>query len=318
MSWFTKIFGHKQDLQNQDSAEQLNHPHQASPEQPVLGETVSTLNISKESLIDNYVLIRGGEFTMGSPEGEVNRQTNETQHQVKLSDFYMSKYTVTVAEFRRFLEASGYQAFSEIFGWSFIISNGESKKGDGVNWRHGVSGSVRPQSEENHPVLYVSWYDAVAYCKWLSTKTGKQFRLPTEAEWEYACRAGSKTAFNFGENLTTNQANYNGYHYKRNPEGGFRQNTVEVNSFAPNAWGLYNMHGNVYEWCSDWYSGTYYDDCKAKGTVYNPAGPASGSNRVFRGGSWRNHVAYCRSADRGGSIPSSHNFELGFRLVFVP
>ena len=178
---------------------------------------------------------------------------------------------------------------------------------------------MRPQNEENHPVLHVSWNDAVAYCKWLSTKTGKHFRLPTEAEREYACRAGSRTPFNTGENLTTNQANYNGnYPYNNNPKGVYRQNTVSVNSFAPNAWGLYNMHGNVWEWCSDWYGGTYYDECKANGTVINPAGPANRSNRVIRGGCWNFTAEYCRSANRYFNTPDLRNLDVGFRLVFVP
>ena len=279
----------------------------------------------------NFVLIRGGEFTMGSPEGEVGSAEakavvqqlgtiySETRHQVRLSDFYMNKYSVTVGEFRRFVEASGYRTDAEKAGFSVIVSDGVIKKGDGINWRHGVSGSVRPQSEENHPVVHVSWNDAIAYCKWLSKETGKKFRLPTEAEREYACRAGNTTPFNTGENLTTNQANYDGNHpYNNNPKGVYRQNTVAVNSFAPNAWGLSNMHGNVFEWCSDWYGGTYYDECKAKGVVENPSGPKTGSFRVYRGGCWCLSAEYCRSAFRSRGIPGSRSSSFGFRLVFVP
>ena len=182
-----------------------------------------------------------------------------------------------------------------------------------------MSGIVRSQSEENHPVLRVSWNDAVAYSKWFSAKSGRHFRLPTEAEWEYACRAGSSTPFNTGENITTSQANYNGnYPYNKYPKGDARQNTVPVDSFAPNAWGLYNMHGNVFEWCSDWYSGMYYDECKAKGMVTDPAGPAMGSYRVIRGGSWLNNAVYCRSADRRFSSPHNKLSLLGFRLVLMP
>ena len=247
----------------------------------------------------NYVLIRGGEFTMGSPVGEVGRLSDETQHKVRLSNFSMSKYAVTVAEFRRFVAATGYQTDAE-------------KGGNTENWRHGVSGSVRPQSEENHPVLNVSWNDALAYCKWLSAKTGKRFRLPTEAEREYACRAGSRTAFNTGTNLTIQQANF------VDDQKQWRSGTVPVDSFAPNAWGLYNMHGNVWEWCSDWYGGTYYDECKAKGIVTNPAGPETGSLRVIRGGGWGDAAGSCRSADRGGLHPGNRGCSVGFRLVFVP
>ena len=172
---------------------------------------------------------------------------------------------------------------------------------------------MRPQSEENHPVLHVSWNDAVAYCLWLSTKTGKHFRLPTEAEREYACRAGTRTPFNTGENLTTNQANYNGnYPYNNNPKGVYRQNTVAVNSFTPNALGLYNMHGNVWEWCSDWYGG--YEN----GLAENPAGPTTVSLRVIRGGSWNDSAERCRSAYRNGGSPGLRYNAVGFRPVFVP
>jgi len=280
---------------------------------------------------ENFVLIHGGEFTMGSPKSETGRTEtksisqhrwidySETQHQVRVSNFCMSRYAVTVAEFSRFVEASRYRTEAENVGSGQIISNGKYTVGKGVNWRHGVSGSVRSQSEENHPVLRVSWNDAVAYCKWLSAKSGRHFRLPTEAEWEYACRAGSGTPFNTGENITTSQANYNGnYPYNNYPKGDARQNTVPVDSFAPNAWGLYNMHGNVFEWCSDWYSGMYYDECKAKGMVTDPAGPAMGSYRVIRGGSWLNNAVYCRSADRRFSSPHNKLSLLGFRLVLMP
>jgi len=254
----------------------------------------------------NFVKIPAGEFTMGSPANEPGRQNDETQHQVRLSSFYMSKYAVTVAEFRKFVEATGYRTDAEKEGWSVIVSDGKFKKGDGVNWRYGVLGSVRPANEDNHPVIHVSWNDAVAYGQWMSATTGKTYRLPTEAEREYACRAGSVTAFNTGNTITLQQANF------INAEGQYRENTVPVDSFAPNAWGLYNMHGNVYEWCSDWY-GDY-----GSGTVSNPVGPATGSNRVFRGGSWYNLAERCRSADRFWSTPADRGDLVGFRLVFVP
>jgi len=283
-----------------------------------LGVTVSAS--VEAALPANFVLIHGGEFIMGSPETEFDRSSNEeTQHRVRLSSFCMSKYAVTVAEFKRFVEASDYQTDAEKGGWSYIVSGSEFIKGKGINWYHGISGRVRPQSEKNHPVVYVSWNDAVAYCKWLSTKTGKRFRLPTEAEREYACRAGSRTPFHTGENLTTNQSNYNGnYPYKYNPKGVYRQNTVAVNSFLPNAWGLYNMHGNVAEWCMDLYHGTYYDMCYEKGIVTNPAGPGTGSKRVLRGGSWADNARYCRSAGRDYAPSDGRSGSIGFRLVLDP
>ena len=181
----------------------------------------------------NFAYIRGGVFTMGSPPNEVSRRADEgPQHQARLSDFYMCKYEVTVGEFRQFIKESKYRT--------------EAEKANNLwTWRQLSS------SEENHPVISVSWNDAIEYCKWLSVKTGKSYRLPTEAEWEYACRAGTTTPFNTGDNITTSQANYNGNSpYNNNQKGVDRDYTVPVNSFAPNAWGLYNMHGNVWEWCS--------------------------------------------------------------------
>ncbi|WP_076792423.1 formylglycine-generating enzyme family protein [Chlorobium sp. KB01] len=262
--------------------------------------------VSGIAVPENFVLLPGGEFTMGSPLGEANRQTNETQHQVRLSDFYMSRYPVTFAEFRKFVKATGYLTDAE-------------KANDQKHWRHAVSGTLRPKSEDNHPVVFVSWNDAVAYCNWISQHTGRKFRLPTEAEREYACRAGTTTPFNTGQNLTTERANYNGQNPSGSkPKGAYRENTVAVNSFAPNAWGLYNMHGNVWEWCSDWFDPAFYEQCKAAGTVTNPDGPEDGSRRVLRGASWFDFEEHCRSAYRIGGAALARNPNVGFRLVFVP
>jgi formylglycine-generating enzyme required for sulfatase activity len=279
----------------------------------------------------NFVRIPEGEFAMGSPEEEPGRaeamelyQKNnldysETQHQVKVSEFYLCKYAVTLAEFKKFIDESGYQTDAEKENSSFIWDEKEWKDKEGINWRHGVSGNERAPEEDNHPVLHVSWNDAVAYCKWMSNKTGKSLRLPTEAEWEYACRAGTTTPFNTGENLTTDQANYDGnYPYNNNKPGEYLKNTVAVDRYAPNAWGVYNMHGNVWEWCGDWFEGKYYEECKAKGTVPNPSGPETGSGRVLRGGRWNSGARSCRSADRCDNTPGGRSSGVGFRLVFVP
>ena len=281
---------------------------------------------ASNSLLENFVLIRGGEAAMGSLEGEAGRddyrlfgvKANENRHQVIVSDFFMGKYAVTVADFREFAEATGYRSDAEKGGFSVIFVNGNVEDRPGVNWRHGVIGTDRPEQEGNHPVVHVSWNDAVAYCQWMSGKLGKRFRLPTEAEWEYACRAGSESAFNTGENLTTAEANYNGNHPWNNHEKGiYRENTVSVDSFTPNGWGLYNMHGNVWEWCSDWLGESYYDECKEEGRVANPAGPSTGTVRVIRGGSWSFNAARCRSAYRGHSVPGLRYCSVGFRLVFT-
>ncbi|MEI7826080.1 MAG: SUMF1/EgtB/PvdO family nonheme iron enzyme [Chlorobiaceae bacterium] len=260
---------------------------------PVADETIGQITsvvsapaIHLPNVPPNFIRIRGGLFMMGSPSDEVHRSSDETEHQVMLSDFYICKYVVTVSQFNEFAEDTG---------------------------------SERKAGEFNHPVVEVSWEDADAYGKWLMAKTGNKFRLPTEAEWEYACRAGATTPFNTGDNLTTDQANYDGnYPYNGNAKGIFRQTTVPVGSFAPNAWGLYNMHGNVWEWCSDWYKDSYYEECKLNGTVTNPDNQEKGSDRVIRGGSWNYSAEYCRSAYRYNFTPVSRSSIVGFRLAFTP
>jgi formylglycine-generating enzyme required for sulfatase activity len=236
----------------------------------------------QQYLAKDMAPIAAGQFTMGSPKNEAERYEYEIQHQVTVDDFLISRYQITNALYGKF-DPSHRSQRDEI------------------------------SSEDNQPVIYVNWYEAVTFCRWLGC------RLPTEAEWEYACRAGTTTPFNTGENLTTEQANYHGnYPYKNFPKGKYLKKTTPVGSYPPNAWGLYGMHGNVYEWCQDWYGEKYYDECKKKETVENPTGPATGSYRVLRGGFWFSYAQYCRSAYRSGAFPVYRDYFIGFRLVFVP
>jgi formylglycine-generating enzyme required for sulfatase activity len=242
---------------------------------------------------DGFVRVEGGTFTMGSPTSEVSRSDSEAQHQVTVSSFYMGKYEVTQAE---------YEA---------VMGTNPSK----------FKGS-------NLPVEQVSWYDAIEYCNKRSEKEGLSpaytvsgttvtwnrnangYRLPTEAEWEYACRAGTTTPFSTGSNITTSQANYNGnYPYNNNAKGTYREKTTAVGSFSSNLWGLYDMHGNGWEWCWDWYGGY------SMAVQTDPRGAVSGSVRVPRGGSWLSFAQYLRSAYRVNGTPSNRNGDLGFRLV---
>jgi formylglycine-generating enzyme required for sulfatase activity len=271
---------------------------------------------------DGFVRINGGSFTMGSPTSEQERETDEIQHQVTVSSFYMGKYTVTVGEFRGFVNATGYKTEAEKDGGGSIWTGKWERKAD-ANWKNPYF-----SQEDNHPVVLISWNDAVQYCNWLSgqekltpaytidgsnvtwNKNANGYRLPTEAEWEYACRAGTKTPFSTGNNITTSQANYSGiYPYYNNAKGEYRRKTTPVGSFTPNGWGLYDMHGNVWEWCWDLYS-SY-----ASGPQTDPAGGSSGSVRVRRGGGWNDVGGCVRSAFRNYSAPTVRLPDLGFRLV---
>lgn len=230
-----------------------------------------------DNLVDiEWSEIPAGTFTMGSPLTEEERYDGENEHQVTLSAFKMSKYEITFEQYDAFCDATK-RAKPKHEGW------GRGKR----------------------PVINVSWDDATAFAKWMGC------RLPTEAEWEYACRAGTSTPFNTGYNLTTSQANYNGNFvpYNNNNKGITRDKTIPVGSFAPNAWGLYDMHGNVFEWCSDWY-GDYPTQPQA-----NPTGPSSGDKKIFRGGSWISIGSNVRSAYRWYKIPGNIDKMIGFRIV---
>lgn len=267
--------------------------------------------------LPRWVHIKGGTFLMGSPETEVGRQDDETQHLVRVSDFYMMDTPVTLRQFEAFITATGYKTDADKAGGSRAWNgkNWEDKRG--VNWRCDLNGGI--QKDKNHPVIHVSWNDAVAFANWLGKLHKGHFRLSTEAEWEYACRASTDTPFHTGENLTTAQANYNGnYPYSNHLKGRYLKSTTPVKAYPANAWGLYDMHGNVWEWCQDYYHENYYQQCKEIGTVENPAGPESGTNRVIRGGSWDFKAAFCRTAGRGGGRPDGRGSDFGFRLVFVP
>ncbi|MDR1218296.1 MAG: formylglycine-generating enzyme family protein [Treponema sp.] len=263
----------------------------------------------QDTIPANMVRIAGGTFTMGSPSTEVDRHDRETQHQVTISKpFSIGKYEVTQKE------------WGEVMG-----SNPSRFKGD------------------NLPVEQVSWYDVIEYCnkrsekekltpayaidktrsdennrnrwdtvKWIVTwnRNANGYRLPTEAEWELACRAGTSTPFYTGSDITTSHANYDGnYPYNNNAKGVYREKTWEVGSGTPNPWGLYDMSGNVCEWCWDW------DGAYSGGAQTDPAGAAGDLFRVNRGGSWNYDAQDIRSVCRGGNTPSSRYDDIGFRLV---
>jgi uncharacterized protein (TIGR02996 family) len=234
-----------------------------------------------------FALIRPGTFLMGSPDSEAERYSDEGPvHEVEItSPFYLGVHPVTQAQFKK------------------VMGKGPSH----------FSGN--PQ----HPVEQVSWDDAVELCQRLSDMAEEKrrkrlYRLPTEAEWEHACRAGTTTPFAFGDSLSSAQANFDGARpYGAAPAGPFRQMTTKVGSFAPNAWGLFDLHGNVWEWCADWYDENYYQQSPRQ----NPQGPQNGQSRVLRGGSWYSGGRNCRAARRLMRAPGYRYYFLGFRVVLL-
>jgi sulfatase modifying factor 1 len=225
-----------------------------------------------------FVWIPPGTFLMGSPKEEEGREDNETQHKVTLSKgFYMGVSLVTQEQ------------------WQAVMGNNPSEF----------------EGEKNLPVERVSWDMCQEFIKKLRDKDKKFYRLPTEAEWEYSCRAGTTTPFHFGETISTQQANYDGnFVYGNGNKGVFREKTMPVNTFPGNAWGLHDMHGNVWEWCQDWHSNYPKND------VVDPQGPGKGEGRVLRGGGWYENPRRCRSAYRDWYIPNHRNYNCGLRVCF--
>jgi formylglycine-generating enzyme required for sulfatase activity len=238
-----------------------------------------------------WVEIPAGTIIMGSPANEEGRDSSETQHKVNLSAFRMSNCEVTIGQFKAFIDATGYVTDAD--KKPLIDTGSTNLNRKRVNWKCDAKGEIRPEAEYDHPVIYVSWNDATAFAKWIGC------RLPTEAQWEYACRAGTTTPFYTGSSINPFQANCY----------GFKGMTTPVGSFAPNAWGLFDMNGNVWEWCSDWYG--EYPEMEQT----DPGGPESGPGRVDRGGSWNSGGNSCRSASRDYTDPGQFGRSMGFRLV---
>jgi formylglycine-generating enzyme required for sulfatase activity len=230
-----------------------------------------------------FVWIAPGTFLMGSPPTEKDRGNDETLHQVTLTHgFFLGVCPVTQAQ------------------WLAVMGRNPSRR----NTRASGPGA-------NCPVENVSWEDCEEFCKKLSKLDGKVYRLPTEAEWEFACRAGTTTPFCTGPTISTDQANYDGnWTYDGGKKGVYRKATTPVGSFPPNAWGLVDMHGNVWEWCADWY-GEYPDG------VFDPLGPAFGEERVLRGGSWVYGPRGARSACRERHAPTFTTPDAGCRVCFT-
>jgi formylglycine-generating enzyme required for sulfatase activity len=281
----------------------LNIARQKKTTQQFIQDLGNNISIS-------LMLIPGGTFAMGSPVDELGRWDDEgPQHEVSVRPFLMGHYPVTQAQ------------------WKAIADRIDLK----------VNTDLEPDPSEfkgdNHPVERVSWHEAVEFCARLSRLgenrlshlTSHTYRLPTEAEWEYACRAGTDTPFHFGETITTDLANYRGEdneskpdeypgHYGRGPKGVYRKATTPVNHFHPlaNAFGLCDLHGNVWEWCLDhWHDN--YEGAPTDGSAWLTDDETA--SRVLRGGSWYNNPRYCRSACRDDYNPGDRFVDIGFRVL---
>jgi len=248
-----------------------------SAQEPKPGSTI------ENSIGMKLAYIPAGEYMRGSPESDKDASGDEKpQHKVRITKgFHMGTTEVTQGQWKAVMESEPWK------GESFV------RKG------------------ANYPASYVSWEDAVEFCKKLSEKEKKTYRLPTDAEWEYACRAGSKTKYSFGDDAAS-LGEYAWYY--KNAEDVGEEYAHAVAQKKANAWGLVDMHGNVWEWCSDRYGSDYY----GKSPGDDPAGPSSGSYRVYRGGCWSSTAGLCRSAIRYGYVPSYRSDYLGFRLALSP
>lgn len=282
-------------------------------------EILSQLPPLTNSIGMQFRPIPPGRFTMG--DAEIQYAT--PPHEVTLTrPFFLAAHEVTIGQFRQFVAATTYRTDAEKQGWSqrYFPPNAEWRPDRAASWKNpGFTHS------DQHPVVHVSWNDAVAFCDWLSKKEKQTYRLPTEAEWEYACRAGSTTPFFWGRdqraawehaNLadTSLKKAYPGWHYDMNPWDDGHANTAPVGRFRANAWGLHDMCGNACEWCADWFGMEYY----ATSVPVDPPGPATGDSRVLRGGAWGYSIFYARSAFRLGiHRPEAHNALLGFRVMRV-
>ena len=287
---------------------------------------ITSMSLNKEQRMKNFtkqfIMVEGGIFKLGDLSGR-GSDDERPAHRVKLDRFKISMYEITNQQYCDFLNS--YEAskadVEKLVDLSSRYCQIKERAGQFI---------VVDESKQEHPVVTVSWYGAILFCNFMSELFGyspcynlndwscdfnaKGFRLPTEAEWEYACRAGSTTSFNTGDKLTFEQANFYG-NYSTSKYIG---NTTPVGRYPTNALGIYDMHGNVYEWCQDWYKSKYYNDCEQQDIIENPFGPNEGSNRVFRGGSWYYNAQFCRSAHRNRFEPHVRNFLIGFRTVLVP
>ncbi len=323
----------------------------ATAQEPAAGPPREATN----SIDMKLVLIPAGEFMMGSTEprddllkaaaaykGGIKEndffKDEYPRHRVRITKpFYLGRCEVTIGQFKKFVDDTGFKTAAERSdagrtdeerhdrarrgngGWGFNPQTGKCEgRNPKFNWRN----TGFPQTDDQ-PVVDVTWYDAVAFCQWLSRKEGKTYRLPTEAQWEYACRAGTTTRYSNGDDPSqlsrvanvqdpTGRSELPHVQEIIMPKDG--KFTVAVGSLPPNKFGLCDMHGNAWEWCSDRYGEDYY----AKSPVDDPTGPETGGRRVRRGGGWNSFPLFARASFRNWNVPESRCVNLGFRVLREP
>ena len=256
--------------------------------------------------------IPAGRFLMGSPANEPGRYDDEgPQHEVQLKEFFLSQTPITQTQ------------------WRAVAQWQRREHEDGELWPEALDPDPVEKLEkaerflgEGRPVVNVSWHDAMAFCQRLRLRTGKNYTLPSEAQWEYACRAGTTTPFNFGDTISTKLANYNGNPvYGDGEKGEYRQQTTDVDSFPANPWGLHDMHGNVWEWCADHWHDNYQEAPGDGGAWIDEEAKdnkITTKSRLLRGGSWYVNPGVCRSACRYSNHPDIRNYDVGFRVCCLP
>jgi formylglycine-generating enzyme len=294
-------------------------------------QAATNREIIRNSIGMRLVRIRGGEFLMGASDSDDDAQESEKpRHKVRITKpFYLGIHEVTVAQFRAFVRDTDYQTGAEpdgkgSSGFNTALPGFEYDK-PGYTWKN--LGWIQ---DDDHPVLNVSWYDATAFCQWLTKKERRTYRLPTESEWEYACRAGSKARFISGDssdelkliaNVQDRSLAAKKPRFSNSDDASYLSRPVPwddghpfsapVGSLLPNELGLYDILGNAAEWCQDWYGKDYYGNSP----LTDPKGPETGTARVVRGGAFLHQARHCRVSHRVAGTPSYRNYIIGFRVV---
>jgi formylglycine-generating enzyme required for sulfatase activity len=291
-------------INERDNAEGLQAtPTPIQPAPTILTPALVTPPTPQIIIPNDFVLVQGGSFMMGSEKGYEEKPI----HRVTLRDFYMCKYQVTVQDFQAFVEATNYKTEAEKGDGSYIWNGNIVTKIKEANWRSGVSGTLRPNDEYNHPVIHISWNDAVAYSRWRSKQEKLTYRLPSEAEWEYAARGGQGGLTDTFEYAGSNKIDDVAWYYRNS-----KQNTHAVGGLVPNQLGIYDLSGNVWECCEDQWHGDY-KGAPTDGTAW--VDKDKGPHRILRGGTFLGEPRYCRAAFRFLGTPDDRNLFIGFRLV---